>query len=126
MNWNLRYARGMDEESLNRLIPTTSDTINLNNDKNSVQFHKLDKPVGNLEHIVTITDSTGMNVFKDGGAYLIEGYGKVSEWEGHANEALKRHFKEQPIDLTNKINLQHPDNHRHILHRVKSWLASQV
>ena len=126
MNWNLRYARGMDEESLNRLIPTTSGPINLNNDKNSFQSHKLDRPVGNLEHIITITDSTGMKAFKDRGAYLLEGYGKVSGWEGHANEALKRHFEEEPVDLPNKRDPHHPDNHQHILHRVKSWLASQM
>ena len=125
MNWNLRYARGMDEESLNRLIPTTSRPIDLdNNNKASFQFHTLDRPAGNLKGFYTVTDSRG------GGAHLEDfdrhSRNNSSEWEYSANEQLKKHFEEQPIDLPNKVDLHHPDNHQHILHRVKSWIATQV
>ena len=130
MNWNLRYAREINEETLNRLIPTTSRPIALDGDKLSCQFHTLDRPVGNLKIIATIVDSDGMTGPSPATAYQLEDspslLEKPSEWEDHANEALGRHFIEEPIDLPNKVNLHHPDNHRHILHRVKKWVATQV
>ena len=132
MNWNLRYAREMDEETLNRFIPTISGPINRLSpvDKFSSQLHRLDKTMGSLQGIATIVDSDGMTGPSPATAYQIEDisspYKEPSEWEFHANEALGRHFNEEPIDLPNKVDLHHPDNHRHILHRVKKWVANQV
>ena len=142
MNWNTRYAVETQksfeqawggtppsaEETLNRLIPTTSDKIRLTNDKTSGQYHELDRPVGNIKSIITLIEPTGMKSSNPVSAYLWESHANANEaleWEGHANanEALKKHFKEQPIVLPNKRDLQHPDNHQQILHRVKSWLA---
>ena len=133
MNWNIRYAvetpKSFEqawggtptsaEETLNRLIPTTSDKIRLLSDKISGQMHELDRPFGNLEHIFTFIDPTGMKYSTPATAYLGVGH-------DNANEALNRHFEEQPIDLPNKVYLEHPDNHWHILHRVKSFIASHM
>ena len=127
MNWNLRYAREMDEEALNRFIPTTSYSISfsypINLDKNSSQFHELDRPVGPLRTILTDVSSIE-NLRTPVRARLLEDLSsEPSEWDFRANEALDRHFEKNPIDLPNKVDLHHPDNHRHILNRVKSWIA---
>ena len=133
MNWNTRYAVETQksfeqawggtppsaEETLNRVIPTTSYPIQLTHDKVSGQFHELDRPVGNIKSITTLIEPTGMKSSNPVSAYLCGSH-------ANANEALKKHFNEKPIDLPNKRNLRHPDNHQHILHRVKSFLATQV
>ena len=125
MNWNLRYARGMDEEALNRLIPTTSGTIDYPVDSWSAQLHQLDKPVGNAIVITTHINSYGYgkHIKKPATVFI---YGGSQDWQDHANEALDKHLEEKPIDLPNKMDPHHPDNHQHVLHRVKSWIASQM
>lgn len=146
MNWNTRYAVETQksfeqawggtppsaEEALNRLIPTTSYPIQLTSDKISGQLHELDRPVGNLKSIITFVDPTGMKLLSPADAYLrgdpSSPLNESYEWGDYdnANKALKKHFEEKPIDLPNKIDLEHPDNHLHVLHRVKSWVATQV
>jgi len=129
-DWNLRYAAEMDEETLNRLIPTTSSEFGMNpNDWGyspySAQKHSLDKPIGNLDHIITFVHKNP-KVLPPHAFIFGNKSTKPTEWEDQANEALQQHFAEEPIDLPNKVVVHHPDNHQHILHRVKKWVANQV
>lgn len=130
MNWNLRYAREMDEETLNRLIPTTSSPMVSDGDKFSFQYHRLDRPVGRLQSIATTPDSIGLQGplrIMMGGQTLLTSLDQPDhEWEFHANKALEKHFEKEPIVLPNKVDPHHPDNHRHILHRVKKFVAYQM
>ena len=145
MNWNLRYAMEQKdfeqawggtppsaEEAL--FIRTTSDPIQWDDDDVSFQHHRLDRPIGSFKDIYTYVDSTAMNSARPNGAYLARPNGayvlenndhpnKETELEHYANTVLRMHFKKKPIDLPNKVDLEHPDNHQHILDRVKSFLV---
>jgi len=124
-DWNLRYASEMDEQTLNRLIPTTSSEIRMNPYSRSVQKHVLHKPVGNLDHIITVVGKYPKLIHHR--AYMYENEStEPTGWGEHATEALYQHFLEEPIVLPNQDDRHHPDNHQHILHRVKSWIAKQV
>jgi len=141
--WSLRYASEMDEETLNRLIPTTSirhkrnpelQASGLPHHYYTTHWHYLDKPVGNLDHIVTSIDTIGNDpeaIFPRASMWedksikrSVDHY--TTKWEDQANEELYKHFVEKPIDLPNKVDVHHHDNHLHILHRVKKWVADQV
>ena len=129
-NWNLRYAAEMDEETLNRLIPTTSSEIRMNPNRlgdgpYSSQYHSLHKPVGKLVHIITLVNNNPKVMPPH--AYIYDNEPtERTEWEDQINGALYKHFVEKPIDLPNQDDLHHPDNHQHILHRVKKWVAAQI
>ena len=125
VNWNLRYARGMDEEAVNRLIPTTSQQIDYPVDSWSSQLHNLVRPVGNTIGIITHINSYGYGKHIKKPA-TVSIFGGSQDWQDHANEAIDKHLEEEPVDLPNKRDPHHPDNHLHVLHRVKSWIATQV
>jgi len=122
MNWNARYASEMDEETLNRLMPSTSAWVGDPHvsdgpaTRNSYRTHRLDRPVGNIHGITTFVIQSKERAF--GHASLL--------WPENDDTLLFKHFDEEPIDLPNKADPHHPDNHAHILHRVKSFLARKI
>jgi len=133
-NWNLRYAAEMDEQTLNRIVPTTSSEIKMNpvsmfnnysgQNNYSAQMHLLNRPIGNLGQIMTLIGNNSR--FIPNNAYMFENESTRTEWESQANEALQQHFEEEPIVFPNQDDLHHPDNHRYVLNRVKSYVANQV
>jgi len=124
--WSLHYASKMDKETLNRIIPTTSSEITMDvslygHHPYSTQEHSLHKPIGKLDHIVTLVGKNPKVIPPN--AYIYEKEStRRTEWEDQANEALQQHFAEEPIVLPNKVDVHHPDNHRYIRNRVISWV----
>jgi hypothetical protein len=85
----------------------------------------LDRPVGNIDAITTFVCP---RLHKGGRIEPFAGLlgQEFDDTFFSQHEALDKHFEEEPIDLPNKTDPHHPDNHRHILYRVKKWIAKQI
>jgi hypothetical protein len=131
MNWSLRYAREMDEETLNRLIPTTSGPIYRDSSSESIQFHTLDKPFGNAKRIHTEFFSNPNNpTIKNYAAFISDinvdpQSTSESKWETKVNDMLHEYHKKHILHFDSGENVHNISNHRRLLGVVKGFLATQ-